>query len=98
MLLNDGEAVACVVPAGKTCTGAELATAWAGVPHLGSEEATSFAADLAESRKELRSVSSPWDLILDSSVRRTASPATSFAGGEIRFSHGLRLAMWGVGI
>ena len=61
MLLNDGEAVACVVPAGKTCTGAELAVAWAGGPHLGSEEATAFAADLAESRKELRSVSSPWD-------------------------------------
>ena len=61
MLLSDGEPVACVVPAGKTCTGAELAAAWAGVPHLGTEEAATFEADLAASRTGMRALTSPWD-------------------------------------
>ena len=61
MLLSDGEPVACVVPAGKTCTGAELAAAWAEVPHLGTEEAATFEADLAASRTGMRALTSPWD-------------------------------------
>ena len=61
MLLSDGEHVAWVVPARKTCTGAELAAAWAGVPHLGAEEAATFEGDLAASRTGMRALTSPWD-------------------------------------
>ena len=81
MLLSDGEAVASVVPAGRTCTGAELTISWAGVPHLVNEEAAAaFAADLAESSKELRSVSSPW-----SANCRRDGLCTVFARSQLYF-------------
>jgi prevent-host-death family protein len=61
LLTESGRPVARMLPASSAPRGADLALAWADCPHLGDEEATSFDADVAESRNKLPPLASRWD-------------------------------------
>lgn len=61
VLTDSGMPVARMLPASHAPTGAELARIWADRPRLGSEEAESFASDIAEARANLPPVVVQWD-------------------------------------
>jgi antitoxin (DNA-binding transcriptional repressor) of toxin-antitoxin stability system len=60
-LIKGGKPVARIVPAGRVCTGKELAKVWPRLPHLGADEARAMEKDLAASRRKLPAPKSKWD-------------------------------------
>lgn len=60
-LLKGGKPVARIVPAGKICTGKELAAVWPRLSRLGADEARMMERDLAASRRKLPAPESKWD-------------------------------------
>ncbi|MDZ4287910.1 MAG: hypothetical protein U0984_08120 [Prosthecobacter sp.] len=60
-LIKAGKPVALVVPCPRTCTGAELAKAWATLPRLGADEAALLEEELAAAKKNLPLPASQWD-------------------------------------
>jgi len=62
VLIRSGEPVAMVVPIGGECiTGRDWLSKWRSIPRLDEEDAEDFATDLAEARRNLAPVKSPWD-------------------------------------
>lgn len=60
-LLKGGKPVAQVVPAGRVCTGKELAAVWPRLPHPDAHEAGAMEKDLAASLRKLAAPKSKWD-------------------------------------
>ena len=60
LLLKGGRPMVEVIPARRAKTGRELAAIWPKIPHLNPAEAEAFDRDLAESRRNLPPLKSPW--------------------------------------
>lgn len=62
VLLRSGEPVAMIVPVGgASVTGRDWVATWRALPHLDPGDAAEFEAELEESRRNLKPLSSPWD-------------------------------------
>lgn len=61
LLTKGGRPMVKVIPAREAKTAGELAELWAGLPHLGAEEAEALGRDLENARASLPAAVSKWD-------------------------------------